>query len=133
MTSALDLKTRVEPSLTCILACVQWIPQIHLWCDTCRPLGGQHGSWSRSLHVAEVGCGIRSGDLPHSILYIFISTVSLFFYFLLNEWSRRSASTIECSNRSRGSASTTECSSGSGNAVKGMSTNMIQHFPDTGR
>ena len=21
-------------------------PEIHLWCDTCRPLGGQHGSWA---------------------------------------------------------------------------------------
>ena len=26
------------PSLTCVLACVQRIPHIHLWCDTCSPL-----------------------------------------------------------------------------------------------
>ena len=23
-----------------------WIPQIHLWCDTCWPLGSQHGGWA---------------------------------------------------------------------------------------
>ena len=26
------------PSLVCFLICMQWIPQIHLWCDTCWPL-----------------------------------------------------------------------------------------------
>ena len=31
------------PSLLCFIACMQWIPQIYLWCDTCWPLGGQHG------------------------------------------------------------------------------------------
>ena len=31
--------------LTCMLhCCVQWIPQIQLWCDTCWPLDGQHCS-----------------------------------------------------------------------------------------
>ena len=24
------------------------LPEIHLWCDTCWPLGGQHGSWAIS-------------------------------------------------------------------------------------
>ena len=24
--------------------CMQWIPQIHLWCNICWPLGGQHRS-----------------------------------------------------------------------------------------
>ena len=28
-----------------ILACVQCIPQIPLWCKTCWPIDGQHGSW----------------------------------------------------------------------------------------
>ena len=32
------------PSLACFAACVQWIPQNHLWCNTCWPLGSQHGS-----------------------------------------------------------------------------------------
>ena len=55
--SPLGFKARVDPSLVCFIACMQWIPDIHLWCDTCWPLGGQHGSQSRSLmHVAEVGC-----------------------------------------------------------------------------
>ena len=39
------------PSLPCFIACVKWIPQIHLWCDTCWPLGGQHGGQSFSVHV----------------------------------------------------------------------------------
>ena len=41
-------------------------PEIHLWCDTCWPLDGQHSSRSLPhMHVsAEVGCRIRSGDLP---------------------------------------------------------------------
>ena len=32
------------PSLACFVACMQPIPKIHLWCNTCWPLGGQHGS-----------------------------------------------------------------------------------------
>ena len=35
-----------NPSLICFLTCVQWIPQINLWCNTCWPLDGQHGSWA---------------------------------------------------------------------------------------
>ena len=27
----------------CFIACMQQIPQIHLWCDTCWPLSGQYG------------------------------------------------------------------------------------------
>ena len=30
--SALGFKARVYPLLACFLTCVQWIPQIHLWC-----------------------------------------------------------------------------------------------------
>ena len=55
--STLGFKARGDPLLVCFLTCVQWIPQIHLWCDTCWPLYSQHGSQSHSLHaVAEVGC-----------------------------------------------------------------------------
>ena len=53
--SLLSFKARVDPSLACFLACVQWIPEIHLWCDTCWPLGSQHGSQSRSLHACSRG------------------------------------------------------------------------------
>ena len=40
VTSVLGFKARVDPLVACFLTCVQWIPQIHLWCDTYRPLGG---------------------------------------------------------------------------------------------
>ena len=36
------MKGRVDPLLVCFLACVQWIPQIHLWCHSCWPIGGQN-------------------------------------------------------------------------------------------
>ena len=26
-------------------------PEIHLWCNTCQPLSGQHGSWANLLHI----------------------------------------------------------------------------------
>ena len=47
-TSLLSFKARVDPLLVCFAACVHWIPEIHLWCDTCWPLDGQHDSWSYS-------------------------------------------------------------------------------------
>ena len=59
VTSDLCFKAKVDSLLACIIACSQWIPQIHLWCNTCQPLDGQHGSQLHSLHdtyVAEVGC-----------------------------------------------------------------------------
>ena len=42
--SAIGFKARVDPSLTGFLSWMQRILQIHLWCDTCWPLDGQHGS-----------------------------------------------------------------------------------------
>ena len=36
---------------TCMLHLLQWIPQIHLWCDTCWPLGSQHGRQTFSTHI----------------------------------------------------------------------------------
>ena len=47
----LSYKTRVDPLLACSLAFVQRIPQIHLWCYTCWPLDGQHGSGAFLTHV----------------------------------------------------------------------------------
>ena len=54
VTTALGFKAGVDLSLVCcFVACVWWIPQIHLWCDTSWPLGSQHGSrtvfWSTFL------------------------------------------------------------------------------------
>ena len=46
MMSALSFKVRVVSSFACFVTCVQWIPQIHLLCDTCWPLGAQHGGWA---------------------------------------------------------------------------------------
>ena len=45
MTSALGFKARLNPSLAYFIAYMQWIFQIHLWCDTYWLLGGQYGSW----------------------------------------------------------------------------------------
>ena len=35
--------------LACFLVCN--VSQIHLWCDTCWLLRGQHGSWALLIHV----------------------------------------------------------------------------------
>ena len=40
-----SFKAKVDPLIACF-TCVQWIPQIHLWCYTCRPLCSQHGGWA---------------------------------------------------------------------------------------
>ena len=69
MTCPLDFKAKVH-SLICTWQKHAWhaFPEIHLWCATFWPLGGQHGSWS--LHhmpvSTAVGCQIRLGELPHS-------------------------------------------------------------------
>ena len=49
--SALGFKARVDPSLACFIACVQWIPQINLWCNACWPPDGQHGSQAFLIHI----------------------------------------------------------------------------------
>ena len=54
-TSPLGFKARMDPSLACFVACMQWFPEIHLWCDTRWPLGGQRGSQSRFLHACSRG------------------------------------------------------------------------------
>ena len=36
-------------------------PQIHLWCNTCRPLGNQHGSRAFSMHIpADQNISLKS-------------------------------------------------------------------------
>ena len=49
VTSALGFKAKVDPWLTYFLTYIQWIPQIHLWCDTCLPLVSQH--CSRAFYI----------------------------------------------------------------------------------
>ena len=41
------LKTSKDPLLACFRACIQWIPQIYLWCDTGWPRWWQ--AWQLSL------------------------------------------------------------------------------------
>ena len=58
---------------------VQQNPQIHLWCDTCWPLGGQHGSWAILIHVPanKHWWGLSLGSimsLPHSVRQDWCST-----------------------------------------------------------
>ena len=55
MTSPLGFKARVDLSLACFVACVSWIPEIHLWCNTCLLYRGQHGGRSHSLHACSRG------------------------------------------------------------------------------
>ena len=48
-----------QGGLTCTLYCLCAIPQIHLWCDTCRPLDSQHGRQATLTHIlADVSTSI---------------------------------------------------------------------------
>ena len=47
----LGFKARVYLSLRCFLACVQWIPQIHLWYNNCWPLDSQYGIQTFVIHI----------------------------------------------------------------------------------
>ena len=49
-TSVLGFKARMDSSLVCFLTCVQWIPQIHIWYDTCWLLDSQHDSCLYAPH-----------------------------------------------------------------------------------
>ena len=51
VTYGLGFKVRVDPSLVCFVTCAQWSPEIHLWCDTCEPLDGQHCSQAFFIHL----------------------------------------------------------------------------------
>ena len=49
--SVLGFKARVYPSLAWFVAFIQYILKIHLWCDSCWPPDGQHGSRAFLIHV----------------------------------------------------------------------------------
>ena len=55
MTSSLGFKARVDPSLEYFVTCMPWIPEIHLWCDTCWLYRGPHGSQLYSPHASSRG------------------------------------------------------------------------------
>ena len=42
------------PLLACFVICMQQSPQIHFWCNTCWPLGSQHGSQAVPVNVLEL-------------------------------------------------------------------------------
>ena len=52
-------------SLVCLLACAQWIPRIHLWCDTCWLYRGQHehGSCAFLIHIPVYMSASTDGGL----------------------------------------------------------------------
>ena len=49
--SALSFKSRVDSPAVCFIALTQLISELHLWCNTCWPLGKQHGGWAVSIHI----------------------------------------------------------------------------------
>ena len=49
--SGLDFKVRVDSLFMSFFTCVQYTPQILLWCDTCSPLIGQHCNRAFFIHV----------------------------------------------------------------------------------
>ena len=51
LTFALGFKGLVDHCLACFVTCTQWISQIHLWCYTHWPLGGQHGGQVVFIHM----------------------------------------------------------------------------------
>ena len=64
---ALRLKASVNSLLTWFISCIQWIPQIHLWCGTCWPIDGQHGSWAFLSHIFSHECGAKRALKPSEL------------------------------------------------------------------
>ena len=69
VTSPLGFKARVDSSLVCFIICMQLSPQIHLWCDTCWPLDGQHDSRACLIHI---------------LVHVFFSVLSRLFFLLIS-------------------------------------------------
>ena len=69
LTSALGfIKTRVDPSLACFLASIQWIPEIHLWCNTWL----YSGQYVRGTFLTQVLANISTsigGDRTRDWVY----------------------------------------------------------------
>ena len=60
--SPLGFKAKVDPLLACFVARVQWIPEIHLWCNTCWLYRGHRGSWAILIHIpADIPASIGGG------------------------------------------------------------------------
>ena len=61
-------KPGCTPSLAYFVINTQQNPQIHLWCDTCWPLGSQHCSWAIPIHILanKHWWGLRLGSIVHA-------------------------------------------------------------------
>ena len=57
-----------KPVLAYFVTCTQWIPQIHLWCNTCWPLGSLHDSWVIHPHTCAQALELESRILFRVIL-----------------------------------------------------------------
>ena len=57
VTSPLGFKARVGSLIQAVRRhTYNMFPEIHLWCDTCQPLGGQHGSQAiSSTYLRGIG------------------------------------------------------------------------------
>ena len=70
----LGFKARVGSLIRIWQRCMcNMFPEIHLWCNTCQSVGGQHGSWAILFHipVSRHWWGLKLGSivlpLPHSV------------------------------------------------------------------
>ena len=63
---ALGYKARVDHSIAYFLTCVQWIYQIHLWCDIWWHLDNQRGS--QATYSNRSNCLSHSGAASHLVL-----------------------------------------------------------------
>ena len=65
-------------SLVCFIGCAWHIPQIHLWCNTCWPLGNQHGGRAVSINIlANKHWFGLSYYLLHFETFLFIAIIKL--------------------------------------------------------
>ena len=69
----------LKPGWIPSLACAQSIPQIHLWCNTCWPLGSQHGS--RAISSTYFCTGIGRGSSPGSRTSSYLES-----FYLKSQW-----------------------------------------------
>ena len=66
VTSPLGFKARVGSLIHTWQRCMCYIfSKIHLWCNTCQPLGGLHGSWANLFHVpaSRHWWGLKTGPI----------------------------------------------------------------------
>ena len=75
-------KAWMEAWLACFAPGVQWIPHTHLWCDRCRPFGGQHcnGAFFDQCSCLLLACMVELWNLDqacHSTTFLSIQPIPL--------------------------------------------------------